>query len=205
MEATITETDEERAARLEAEQFEQEDRTDPALDHDVELTSDETPYGEQLAAARAREGLDPVSALPTAADDDAGAADLVVDGDGTPLLFSGFAKAIGGKKPSGSTMRLTGGAFELDGNAAYAKGSTQIFEVKAIVGEVAFRDKVDAKTSQAVDCARKHTGRIVGAVRVEASTIDRLEALQEAVRGFLAGDVKEAALAELVGARLPGA
>jgi hypothetical protein len=209
MEATISETDEERATRLEQEQAvldaesAQAPGDEPAIEGAPPAPGEaEAAYEKQLAAAREQEGLDAKTALPTAADDAGDSANIVVEGDIDQLAFRGFEKSVGGKKPTGSKVRLTGGAFEVKGGLT--KGATYIFEVKARVGGVSFDDQVDAKTGQAVDCDRGHKARILAAVRVEKGTIDRLEELQAAVRGFLAGDVPEAEVAALVGVGLAG-
>lgn len=127
------------------------------------------------------QGLDE-AALPTAADE--AVAEAVARGDIEQLAFRGFEKQIGGKKPTASKVTLTGGAQPLEGRLT--KGATYIFEVKARVGGVGYDDQVDSKTGQAVDCTVGHKARILGMVRVDGSTIERLEELQDAVRSYFA-------------------
>jgi hypothetical protein len=152
-------------------------------------------YDDQLKAERGALGLDADTALPTAADDagDALPADVTVAGSADQLSFAG----IGGKKPEESKLRITGGAFAVEGQ--FSKGEDIIIEVKARVGEVKFTDTVDSKTGQATSCTRGHSARVMGALVVDQDTAGALESLQEAVRGFLAGDVRETDLAALVG------
>lgn len=171
------------------------DPNDPDFDPDA--------YFKDIDSARQDEGASTgESSLPVAADasEQLDPSEIVIQGDVTQLAFAGFSKAVGGKKPTGSTVRLSGGAFSVEGGLT--KGKTYTFEVTARVGEVGYADKVDAKTTQAVDCNRKHVARIVGASIVDAKTVERLDELHAAVQGFLAGEVPEARLAELVGVSL---
>lgn len=66
--------------------------------------------------------------------------------------------AVGGKKPTATGLRLVGGKIDVDGS--FSKGQTIEMTVIAVVGEVAFVDQVDAKTSQVVGCERRHKARI---------------------------------------------
>ncbi len=148
-------------------------------------------YAEQIKAEReaAHE-----AARPVAADDDGAAlpADISVSGSSGQLSFGG----IGGKKPEESKLRLTGGAFGVEGQ--FGKGEDVIVEVKARIGEVKFTDTVDSATGQATACTRGHSARVLGAVVVPAGTIARLDALTLAVQEYLAGDISREALAEQV-------
>lgn len=80
---------------------------------------------------------------------------LVLGGTGQQLSFS-----VGGKKPTSSHFRLTGGEIQVEGQ--FSKGETVTFTVQASVDEVAFRDEKDAKTGQVVGAKRVHKARIVG-------------------------------------------
>jgi hypothetical protein len=141
-------------------------------------------YADELAAAREAEGLDAKTSLPTAADDSGSdPQNLAIAGDGQ------LSWSVGGKKPTSSKLRLTGGAFEVEG--AIPKGTLITVEVQARVGGVAFDDTVDPKTTQATSCTRNHKARIVGAVRVEKGTVDRLDELVDAVQAFLGSGSSE--------------
>lgn len=83
---------------------------------------------------------------------EAQSAELVVEGSGQLSL------AVGGKKPTGSGLRLTGGKVDVDGQ--FQKGETIVLRVTAVVGEVAFIDKTDSKTGQVVGCERRQKARI---------------------------------------------
>jgi hypothetical protein len=68
-----------------------------------------------------------------------------------------FTLNPGGREPTGATIVVQGGEFELP--EQYEKG--QILELRVVVaiGEVDFRDKTDSKTGLVVDCTRVHKGR----------------------------------------------
>lgn len=108
------------------------------------------------AAAEAAAALEEHEDRPNGAADDYEPAEgeLVIEGSGQ-LGFN-----VGGKKPTTSSLRLTGGKIEVGGS--FPKGTTVSLRVTAVVGEVAFIDKTDAKTGQVVDCDRRQKARIVG-------------------------------------------
>lgn len=90
-------------------------------------------------------------------------------GDGQSLVLPGSEQlsfSIGGKKPTSSKLTLTGGQIEVEGQ--FKKGEIVVFQVEAVVEEVAFRDQVDSKTRQVVGCTRKQKARIVGSQLVES-------------------------------------
>lgn len=72
-----------------------------------------------------------------------------------------FSSTSGGRAPTGATLTIQGGEFELP--EEYEKG--QILELRVVVaiGEVGFRDKTDPKTGTVVDCTRVHKGRLTSA------------------------------------------
>jgi hypothetical protein len=77
--------------------------------------------------------------------------------DGTVQL--GFFDA-GGKKPTSSSLRLTGGrVLVLDGRA-FKKGDTITFEGTAVVDFVGQQDKTDTKTGIQVSAEQLHRARI---------------------------------------------
>lgn len=149
---------------------------------------------EELAAAREEEGLDPVTALPVAADDDGSAVDisggieLQIEGLESPARIT-FAK-IGGKAPDESMVRIVGGAFAVP--RQFEKGEDLHIEIKGRVTGVAFDDTVDAKTAQATKSKRTHKARVIGAVLIARSTAEQLELLQAAVRDLLETGSQEA-------------
>lgn len=167
-----------------------------------DVVEDESGFHDELAAAREAEGLDPVSALPEAADASGRDVDLSeglelqlpgLEG-GLKLSFSG----IGGKKPEESELRLVGGAFKVVGQ--FEKGQDVFVEIRGRVTEVAFADVLDNKTAQATTSKRKHKARVLGAVVIEESAREKLDDLVLAVQGHLAGTVSDSVLAALVGA-----
>lgn len=74
----------------------------------------------------------------------------------------------GGKKPTSSSIRLTGGKVELVDGKAFRKGDVVRLEVVAIVREVAQRDKPDRQTGIVVDCQQKHIAEITDVRLAEA-------------------------------------
>jgi hypothetical protein len=107
------------------------------------------------------DATDPRDAAPWEGDaepeqDGAPAPEKVVLGTSEQLSF-----AIGGKKPTGSKLTLTGGQLDVEGQ--YGKGERIRIVVEAEVQEVSFRDERDSKTGQVVGCARKHKAVIVSA------------------------------------------
>lgn len=92
--------------------------------------------------------------------------DLVITGSGQ-LGFD-----VGGKEPTGSSLRLTGGKIKVSASS-FEKGESLTVEVKhadgetigryvAVVDEVSFKDETDSKTGQVIGCERRHKARIAG-------------------------------------------
>jgi hypothetical protein len=81
--------------------------------------------------------------------------DLVLEGSGQLTLNVG-----GGKQPTSSTLRLTGGKVDVEGG--FSKGETVVVRIEAVVNEVGFKDEHDSKTGQVVGCQRNHKARITG-------------------------------------------
>jgi hypothetical protein len=75
---------------------------------------------------------------------------------GSPVQL-GFV--VGGKKPTGSQVRIVGGKVEVPGD--YKKGQSVEFRVIVKFGEVAFVDLEDKETGQVIGCDRRQKGRIV--------------------------------------------
>jgi hypothetical protein len=100
--------------------------------------------------------------MPTASDDtgptDSG--DITVQGDGQ------LGWSVGGKRPTGSSLTLQGGKFQVAGQLS--KGTTRMAVVGFRVRNVGFDDKADSKTGQIVDCERQHKGRITDVQLVPA-------------------------------------
>lgn len=67
---------------------------------------------------------------------------------------------VGGKKATGSTLRVVGGKVELDGQ--FKKGEAITVRLELTVNRVAFVDKHDPKTGQVVGCERQHHARVTG-------------------------------------------
>lgn len=79
---------------------------------------------------------------------------LVVGADGQ-LSF-----AVGGKQPTSSSIRLTGGSIQIP-LGQLKKGEDIELRVVARVSAVEFVDTLDGTTKQAVGCERRHKARIV--------------------------------------------
>jgi hypothetical protein len=173
---------------------------DAPRDQDLGENEPEQSYEERLAEAREEQGLDPVSALPVAADDDGSDVDLSA---GVELQLPGLEggvklsfKGIGGKAPEESELRLVGGAFKVEGQ--FEKGQDVYVEVRGRVQEVGFADVLDNKTAQATTSKRKHKARVIGAVVIAQSSREKLEELVAAVQGHLQGTVSDSVLEALV-------
>lgn len=69
--------------------------------------------------------------------------------------------SVGGKKPTTTSVRLTGGKVNIPGS--YAKGSKLVLHLEVRVGEVAFVDEHDPKTNQIIGCERRHKARVLNA------------------------------------------
>lgn len=196
LEAPSAAAEAEAAAALEAEGSEPGIPGAPPAEGEAEQA-----YEDRLADAREAEGLDADSALPTAADDDGSDVDL---SNGVELQFPGLESVklsfsgIGGKRPDESKLRVVGGAFAVPG-MQFEKGQDVHVELRLRVTEVAFADTLDTKTAQATTSTRNHKGRVIGAVVVEQSTIERFDSLRDAVDGFLDGTVSKSVLAGLLG------
>lgn len=72
---------------------------------------------------------------------------------------------VGGRPPTSSSLSLTGGKLEIEGQ--FEKGETVVIRVEAVVNSVGFKDEHDPKTGQVVGCARQQKARIVGVQRLE--------------------------------------
>ncbi len=82
--------------------------------------------------------------------------DLPRSASGAPVQL-GFT--VGGKKPTGSQVRIVGGKVEVPGD--YRKGQVVAFRVTVKFGEISFVDLEDKETGQVVGCDRRQKGRIV--------------------------------------------
>jgi hypothetical protein len=143
----------------------------------------------------------PAASLPEAADDDGSDVDLsngvelqLPGLEGVKLSFAG----IGGKRPDESWLRVVGGAFGVP-NQQFEKGQDVHVELRLRVTEVAFSDTLDTKTAQATTSKRVHKGRVIGAVVIEQSAMEKLNELTDAVNGFLDRTVSESVLAGILG------
>lgn len=96
------------------------------------------------------DGIDPNPQDPHDGDDAAQSA------SGAPVQL-GFT--VGGKKPTGSQVRLVGGKIDVPGD--YRKGQIVSFRVDVKFGEIAFVDLEDKETGQVIGCDRRQKGRIV--------------------------------------------
>ncbi len=106
---------------------------------------------------------DAAAALGTGAVIDDGPQD-VHDGDEVAQSASGapvqLGFTVGGKRPTGSQVRLVGGKIDVPGN--YSKGQVVAFRVTVKFGEIAFVDLEDKETGQVIGCDRRQKGRIIG-------------------------------------------
>lgn len=84
---------------------------------------------------------------------------LTVEGDRQLSL------AIGGSKPEKSTIKLTGGAFEVRGE--FAKGARARFVVEGPISEVGAVDLMDRQTGTVTGTVRKHVLKIDSVERVD--------------------------------------
>lgn len=83
--------------------------------------------------------------------------------DGDLVLFAGDGKLtgnVGGKKPTDSKFRITGGAVELTGQ--FAKGDRVRLTVDCRVGGVHVDDRIDPQTREVIATTRKHVLKIEG-------------------------------------------
>lgn len=78
--------------------------------------------------------------------------------DGTAQLS---AFDMGGKRPTASSIRLTGGRAQIEDGKAYSKGEVVHFSGTAVIREVGQRDKPDPQTGIVVSCEQKHLAEIV--------------------------------------------
>lgn len=97
------------------------------------------------------DGIDPNPQDPHDGEDDA-----AQSASGAPVQL-GFT--VGGKKPTGSQVRLVGGKIDVPGD--YRKGQVVSFRVDVKFGEIAFVDLEDKETGQVIGCDRRQKGRIV--------------------------------------------
>lgn len=90
-------------------------------------------------------------------------------GDEVPQSASGapvqLGFEVGGKKPTGSQVRLVGGKIDVPGN--YKKGQVVSFRVDVKFGEIAFVDLEDKETGQVIGCDRRQKGRIVAIAELD--------------------------------------
>lgn len=80
--------------------------------------------------------------------------DLVIEVGGQ------LSMQVGGKRPTGSSLRLVGGKIAVEGQ--FDKGQTIRLALEVQIGEVAFVDERDSKTREVVGCERRHKARIIG-------------------------------------------
>lgn len=89
--------------------------------------------------------------------------ELAQSASGSPVQL-GFE--VGGKKPTGSQVRLVGGKIDVPGQ--YRKGQSVVFRVTVKFGEVAFVDLEDKETGQVIGCDRRQKGRITAVSELDA-------------------------------------
>ena len=118
---------------------------------------DVTSLDERERAAREQSGDNP----PSANGNGHGDPDAIDDGE--LVLFAGDGKLtgnVGGKKPTDSKFRITGGAVELTGQ--FAKGDRVRLTVDCRVGGVHVDDRIDPQTCEVIATTRKHVLKIEG-------------------------------------------
>lgn len=102
------------------------------------------------------------AALGTGANIDLGPQDVHAgDEEGLPPTDGPLqlSMQVGGKKPTSTTLRVTGG--KLDTDRVFQKGQKVHVSAVLVVGEVGFVDQTDSATGQVVGCERRHKARIV--------------------------------------------
>lgn len=87
---------------------------------------------------------------------------------GPQIMVEGsqLSLAVGGKKPTSATVRLTGGKVQIPAGQL-EKGKAITVLVTAIVDDVGFKDLRDPKTKQIVGCERRHKAFITGTELLE--------------------------------------
>lgn len=77
--------------------------------------------------------------------------------------------SAGGKAPTSSSLRLTGGKFDLMDGQAFKKGDTVVLQVVCVVDTVTQRDKTDRKVGVVVSCEQQHAAYISDAQVIDHS------------------------------------
>lgn len=108
------------------------------------LTDEEV---EQLEAAAERGMFEAI-----ASDEPPVGLDPVPDEPAAEQLSLGFA--VGGKKPTSSSVRIMGGKVQLPGE--FRKGQVVVLRLVGKVDEIAFKDEKDSATGSVVGCERRH-------------------------------------------------
>ena len=111
--------------------------------------------GEPVGEMPAKPPADP---LPPQVDE------ILVDGTTQLELFK-----LGGKEPTGATIKFTGGKVKLVSGNAFNKGDRIKFSGEAVVNFVGQKDAHDNATGVVVDCEQRHEARIVDLVVDSAS------------------------------------
>lgn len=149
----VLDHEEAEAERAEAERIAEDEALAAAAIDETPGTPDDDPDAEP-ADEPAQEPGDGDN--PSGQEAALGEVELVIDAGGQ-LSF-----AVGGKKPTGSSIRLTGGKISIpSGSGQLHKGDDVVLRVVARVAEVAFVDELDPKTQQVVGSERRHKARII--------------------------------------------
>lgn len=123
----------------------------------------------RAAIDKAHEALGTGAGEVPGANIDLGPQDVHEGDDDAPRSASGapvqLGFQVGGKKPTGSQVRLMGGKIDVPGK--YLKGQVVAFRVEVKFGEIAFVDQEDKETGQVIGCDRRQKGRIVGISEVD--------------------------------------
>jgi hypothetical protein len=142
----------------------------------MESTETTFPSWDELQAARAAdpEHGERVPGSPAAQQDD-GVPDRFPVADQGPELeeqengqialavegrWPGLSNEVAGRRPTSSTLAITGGKVEVGGQ--YQPGDRVTFVVTVVVDHVSLKDEKDPKTQQVVGRARNHKGYIAG-------------------------------------------
>lgn len=90
-----------------------------------------------------------------------------IDPEGIVLNVGGgqLSLSVGGKKPTDSKFRITGGAIDLEGQLA--KGDTVTLQLDCRVAGVHVDDRIDPQTREVTATTRKHVLKIEGVTRVD--------------------------------------
>lgn len=154
---------EERIAdeRKEAAYQHEQGRDEAAQEHESEAAELERKLaGLKTEAGESTSKDDPAAEAAAAAARDAAAEQIAPEEIIVRGVEMDYAE-LGGKKPTGASVTLTGAKALLEVGTALQKGTTIRFAGIAVVSEVKQKDKVDPETQQVTDAKQVHTARVL--------------------------------------------